>query len=135
MTCKSPTTRWQRGFTLLELMLATVILATALIALSLAVSRCIRGFSAVKNLQIALNIVETKLVDWRLENVKLDEVKTGLEEGDVTVGGRSYHWRNEVQSTDDPKILKYEFTIRWNEGGSAIDRSFIGFVPRSTKNA
>jgi len=123
----------KRAFTLLELMVATVILATALVALSFAVSRCVRGYSAAENMQTALNITEDKLAEWALASSKRDEIKTGAEEGEVTVRGRTYAWRNEVQQTDDPKILKYEFTIKWKEGGSALSRTFHGLTPRESK--
>ncbi len=123
----------RRAFTLLELMCAVVIFATALITLSYAASRCVRGFSAAENVQTALNIVEGRLVEWQLQNSKREEVRAGTEEGEVVVRGRTFSWRNEVQSTDDPRILKYEFTIKWTEGGSSLQRVFTGMVPRSMK--
>ena len=119
-----------RAFTLLEMMLAMVILATALLALSLAASRCVRGYSSAENVQTALNIVEDKIEEWTLANAKREEIKTGIEEGELTVRGRPYAWRNEVTQMDDPKMLKYQFTVSWKEGGSAMSRTFNGIVPR-----
>ena len=46
----------RRGVTLLELMVATAILGVALIALAVAVGRCLRGVSAADRMQMALDV-------------------------------------------------------------------------------
>ncbi|MFZ4695276.1 MAG: type II secretion system protein [Verrucomicrobiia bacterium] len=118
------------GIALLELMLATAIMGIALIALGIAVGRCVRGLTATEHLRGALDALEQALVERELSASVEGEVKMGTFEGERVTPRGPIKWEQRVETTDDPEILRSTWIVRWSEGGRPRERSFVGLVAR-----
>ncbi len=123
-----------KGIALLELMLATAILGIALVALGIAVSRCVRGLSAAARVQIALDLAKSRFSEWKTSVLEEDEIQPGVYDGAQEINHRRFEWRQEIESTDDPDLLKMTLIIHWREGGLEQQRSFVSLIPKSFKN-
>jgi type II secretion system protein I len=122
----------RRGFTLLELMLATAILGVALIALGVAVGRCLRGVSAADHLQMALDVARRCRMEWQINAAMESEVRSGVDEGEKSVQGQRFAWRHEVETSEETDQLVSRLTIRWKEGALDRQREFVELIPRKS---
>lgn len=120
------TVRAQRGFTLMEILVAFVVLAAAVGVLYRTFSAGLRNVDAVAGYSEAIAIAEAKLTGLGLERP--------LEEGDESgaTEDRRFSWRIAVRpytppgsSPDQPggfisphQLLRATVTVTWNERGS-----------------
>jgi general secretion pathway protein I len=114
-----------RGFTLLEVLVALVVLAlslTALVRLS--------GLEA----RALADLRERTLAHWVAANV-LEETRlaeawpgTGTRSGSARMGGREWRWSLLVQETDEPAIRRLDVSVRLaeGEGAGAVLTGFVG---------
>ncbi len=115
---------------LLELMLATAILGLALTNLGIAVGRCVRGVSSSDNVQIALDLAENYLQEWKIANSLETEIQVGSYSGEKTVRNRKFEWHQNVEETDDAELLKSTLAVSWKEGSTAQEQTFVSLVQR-----
>jgi ABC-type anion transport system duplicated permease subunit len=110
-------------------MLATAILGVALIALGVAVGRCLRGVSAADHLQMALDVARRCRMEWQVNAAMESEARSGVEEGEKSVQGRRFAWRHEIEPSEDVDQFVSRLTIRWKEGTLNRQREFVELVP------
>lgn len=127
MCSLSPTNRakLQRGFTLLETLVALAILAVALAA-------ALRASSAstthVEEMRIRL------LADWVAQNrlalhvANGDFPNVGMQDGDETQAGVRLLWHEEVSGTPNPAFRRLEITIFAADDPRHVLRKLVGFL-------
>jgi len=100
--------RTERGFTLLEVMVALAIFATVSIAL----------FSAIQHVAInSGNLAERTQASWIADNY-LNELRSGMQpassgrqQRQVEFGGRSWWLFSEIEAAADPRLLKVNLRV------------------------
>jgi type II secretion system protein I len=99
------------GYILLEVLIAGVILGIALLALSVAVGRCVHGLSVADGYRGASQVLDDRM--------NLFDTGTRFQPGSLTgtseINGRKYEWKHDVVPTDDPKLFKEIITVRWKQ--------------------
>lgn len=124
------------GMTLIEVMLAVVILTTGLIALLTAASRCMAVVGQAKNYEVARRLIgEIDVVSpLRL----LDEIQAGTESGgfDAPAGWTWTRTLAEVEEGDEESEGLFRMTLRvsWGgkRGGGFEEVSQYLFVPKNS---
>jgi general secretion pathway protein I len=96
------------GFTLLEVLIALVVLSLALTALVHAASVSTRDFAGQRERSYAGWIAANVLTEIRL---KEQLPATGRREGQVRYAGREWFWRVEVQGTQEPRIRRLDAQV------------------------
>jgi type II secretion system protein I len=119
----------QSGITLLELVVATAILGMSLTALAIAVGRCLQGFSAANNAQVAVDLAEGRFAQLKMK-AEDDTSRPQGEEGELTIQGRKFIWHEEIDLTEDQKLYKASVSVGWLEGGIHKERTFIGLLQK-----
>lgn len=100
------------GFTLIEILVALVILATAGIIVSTTVSNVAFQTHSIERRQIAHWIGEDHLTRMRLaQRFRSDALATGREVTQVDSGGRRWELRREVKATDHPFVQRVEVDV------------------------
>lgn len=96
-----------RGFTLIEVLIALAVVALALLALARAASVQVQTFDALRERTLAGWVAANVLADTRVAAV----AATGRSDGRVTLGGRDWRWRRDVERTPDADILRIDIQV------------------------
>ncbi|MDE0878437.1 MAG: type II secretion system minor pseudopilin GspI [Sphingomonas bacterium] len=109
----------ERGFTLIEIMVALAVFSLAVLALIRLESATVRGASIVD---------ETLVANLVARNVAIDAVSEasaptiGMSSGIETNGGRSWAWQREVFPTGNRAIVRIEVAVR-GPAGTVLGRA------------
>lgn len=116
--------RRTRGFTLIEVMTAVVILAMALAAI-------IAGFANQANLSaelrdrtLAMMVARNRLAEFTLAENFPD---TGRSDGTRVFADNDWSWNSEVSDTEDPALRRIDIRVR-REGDERALATISGFV-------
>jgi general secretion pathway protein I len=97
-----------RGFTLVEVLIALAVVALALLALARAASVQVQTFDALRERTLAGWVAADVLADTR---VAATPPAPGRSDGRVTLAGRDWRWRRDVERTPDADILRIDIQV------------------------
>jgi general secretion pathway protein I len=118
----------QRGFTLLELLVAMAILAMTGVTLMRVSSEHIRSVSYLEELSIASMIAENQLQLVRLENKWPPKPQ---QEGQVEMAKRKWKWQQETLETDDPNFRMVRVKVSTEDNPEQVVSTLTTFVGRN----
>jgi general secretion pathway protein I len=124
---KPPYTRAARGFTLVEILIALLVLAIALAATARALGAAIDTTGALRERTLARWVAEDRLteVELRREWPALD-----TKEGDTEMGGRTFHWRQQGGPTPVARMRRVEVSV-FAPGADTPLAHLTGFVEQT----
>ncbi len=114
----------QTGFLLVEILVALVILAIPLAAITRAVSQAIDTTAALRDRNIAIWVAQDRLTMHRIER-DWPSLKTTT--GTSEMAGRSWRWQEKVISTPVAQLRRVEIEIR-DENGPDVLAKLVGFL-------
>ena len=111
-----------KGFTLLEVMVALVIFATAAVALSKSLSASANNVGEIEQRQFA---------DLVAHNVLVDILRDGYgntNSGKVSLAGFDFRWQRNVEQTPHPDIRRVDVEVYLNQANDvlATRSAFLG---------
>lgn len=120
-----------RGFTLLEVLVALLLLSLALVALVRTTSLEARALAQLHDATYGNWVAANVLAELRLAR---DVVAVGERDGRAEMADRRWRWRANVAATDDPSILRVDVSV-YAEAGEDPRRAepvaaLTGFVGR-----
>ena len=121
-------TRYARGFTIIEVMVALAIVAFSLTAVAAGVGQMIDTANARRERSYASWIAQNKIAEMRLANV-IPEVSTTS--GEVEFAGTEWAWEAEVSETGVENLFRVDVSISYPGADDAI-RTVTGFVGEPT---
>jgi len=101
-----------RGFTLIEVLVALVIVAVGMSAVMGALTSSANTMNFLKDETFAQWVALNKIATVRTSG---QQPASGNTDGDIDFGGRSWHWRQEVVTTDLPGVLRIDVKVRPKE--------------------
>ena len=114
----------QTGFLLVEILVALVILAIPLAAITRAVSQAIDTTAALRDRSIAMWVAQDRLTMHRIER-DWPSLKTTT--GTSEMADRSWRWQEKVISTPIVQLRRVEIEIR-DENGPDVLAKLVGFL-------
>jgi general secretion pathway protein I len=104
-------TRLPRGFTLIEVMVALMVIAIALPALLGAVYRQTEGSAHLRDKSIAQWIAGNKLTESRIQQSRRGEIFQGSRSGVSTMAERDWYWWLESTATEVEDFYRIEVRV------------------------
>jgi len=115
-----------RGFTLIEVLVALLVLALSMSAITQSIGNSVVSYQRLK---------EATLSQWVAMNV-VAEVQLrptltapGNEDGSEELGGKEWFWKVKVEKTDDPDVHRMRVEVRENkkdENTLSVINAFVG---------
>ena len=117
--------RAERGFTLLEMLVALAVFSLAALALVRLQGVTLRTAADLDSKALGQIVARNLMV-----KVQTDPLPPSIGEagGDVTNGGRRWHWSRVVKPTDDRRLLQIDLTVDGQPGASPVALSFVRVV-------
>ena len=100
-----------RGFLLIELLAATIILSTALVVISRIFSSSAALLNHASSLLRAEMLLEEKMSELEWEKT----LSVGSQEGTFSLPG-SFHWSAQFEKRTEPSLYQVALTVFWKEG-------------------
>lgn len=98
----------QRGFTLIEVLIATAVLALALGAFISAGAHYADYARYIHDKTLAQWVARNQLVQYELQTHWPD---TGTDEGNVDMGHRRWHWSAEISTSPNPAVRRIDVSV------------------------
>lgn len=98
----------ERGFTLLEVLIALLVLTLALLALTRTAALQVQTFAELRERTLAGWLAQEVLAETRLANPLPDP---GRNSGQRRFGGRDWRWEVQVQGTPVPSIRRIDVRV------------------------
>lgn len=114
----------KRGFTLLEVLVALLIISISLVAIAGEMISMLNAASSMQERTYANWIAHNKVTELRLENV-VPEVSTSS--GELEYANREWAWRAVISETGVDNLFRVDVTIS-EPGGDPIMRPVTGFI-------
>jgi len=100
------------GFTLAEVIVASVILCAAVITLSAITTRCLGNTKLNREYELAWELLDRQLAV--IDYMGVDEfIKQGIMEGDFENTAPGYRWEVETSQLDYDNLWQLDVTITW----------------------
>lgn len=106
----------KKGMTLIEVLIALVILSVGVSSMMLAMSRCLAVVRTARNRETARGLIQRVDIEYPIEDVDLEEFS---EEGDFE-DIEGYTWFREILMVDEeerPGLFWVTTRIQWSEKG------------------
>ena len=107
-----PNRRDQRGFTLLEIIVALTIAALSLPPLLQAFSMGTKRQSMIENKTTALYLLKLRMSEIEM----IGELEAGSEEGEFGSNSR-FKWNSDISESDTDGLYEVKVTVFWQEMG------------------
>lgn len=112
----------ERGFTLLEMLVALAVFSLAALALVRLQGVTLRTAADLDSKALGQIVARNLMVEVQSDPLP---PSVGKEEGEVENGGRRWHWSRTVKPTDDRRLLQVDLTVDGQPGASPVALSFI----------
>lgn len=129
----------QRGFTLIEVLVAVATLALAMSVFLSGASQYADNARYMQQRSIATWVASNRLVEMQLIEPWPDE---GVDEGSAENGGQYWLWRSEVSESPDPNLRKVEVSVypadgendRLDDDANSVAR-LVGYLSEGSGSA
>jgi general secretion pathway protein I len=116
------------GFTLLEVLVALLLLSIALVALVRVASLEARALGQLREATLAQWVAANAIAELRLRG---EDPPLGERNGQAEMGDRRWNWRMQVLATDDSRIRRLDVTVRSDDDDGADPVAALsGFLRR-----
>lgn len=114
-----------RGFTLIEVLVALAIFAIGVMATLRAIGVAVGGADEQRSRLLAGWVAQNRLAEMRALN-RFPPV--GINEGDATMAGRQFFWREETKATPNPLFRRVDVSVFAKRGDSHALGRLSGFA-------
>lgn len=114
----------ESGFTLLEVLVALLVVAVSLAAIASQMIQMIDAATTMQNRTYASWIAHNKIAEMRLANVVPD---VSASSGEVDYAGQEWAWRAVVSESGVENLYRVDVTVSF-PGGEPLMRPVTGFI-------
>lgn len=110
------------GFTLIEVLIAIIILSVGLVMVVEAMGRTQHGLRISQNLVLANQFIEEQVTEAEMEVRQYEKLRFGSSEDVYTLPGKKFRWKRNVDAyrdesiEDETKLNRLQIDMVWNDG-------------------
>lgn len=121
--------RWQRGFTLIEVLVALIVVSMSTLAIAGQIGQAARNARVVQMRTFATWIALNKITELRLIEGVPD---AGRDEGEIEYASREWVWESEIKppSGNAENFMRIEVSVALADDPDIIVGDAIGFIGR-----
>ena len=117
----------KNGFTLIEVIVALAIIATAMAAVMMTVTTNVRNAAGLKERTFAHWVAMNKMNELMIQNEKeFPAIKKTT--GNVFMANHEWFWEQEVEKTEVDTVRRVHLRVRVNEDDEFPTTTLVGFV-------
>lgn len=117
----------QRGFTLLEIMIALAVLAMGMGAVIVSASTTSSNLAYMKDKTLAHWVAMNKLTELQLDSTWPG---VGVKTGDYEMASRDWRWEAKVSDTEDDDVRRVDINVFAQQGGQQSLAYVMGYLGR-----
>ncbi|MHB8623485.1 MAG: type II secretion system minor pseudopilin GspI [Sulfuricaulis sp.] len=121
--------RWQRGFTLIEVLVALAVLAIALAAIMRAMALAIDTTVTLREHTEALWVAQNRLAEHQMRH---DWPSADTTDGNAELAGETWYWTEKVSTTAEPRMRRIEIIVRHVADSSDYQAKLVGYLLNHT---
>ncbi len=121
-----------KGFTLVEVLVALVVLTVAFSALMVSLNETVRNVGFLKNETAANWVASNVMAQAQLGVLKLNS-QTGKMNGEEVMLGKNYTWQLKVSSTENEKVNQLDVEVS-EENKKGVILSLVGYMRGGDEN-
>lgn len=110
------TSRVQKGFTLIEVMVALAVITLGLAAVIKTVTSTTSNTIHIRDKTFAYWVAQNQLAEIELTS---GSPKPGFTDGEEELAGLTWHWTRKIEGTEDPDTNRVEVSVRKDKDKSA----------------
>lgn len=114
-----------RGFTLVEVLVALVVLAIALAAIMRAMAQAIDTTASLREHDVALWVAQNRYAEHQMRR---DWPAVDTTDGEAEMGGKKWFWREQISTTPEPRMRRIEITVRRFSDGKSFQAKLVGYL-------
>lgn len=118
----------QRGFTLIEILVAMAILAIAMGALLQSAAQTASNTASLRDRTLAQWVAANKLTELQLQKTWSPIGKT---QGEMSMANSKWYWQVEVLKVNDDDLRRVEISVRKTESSKSSLYTLPGFIASS----
>ena len=119
----------QRGFTLLEVMVALAVIAIGMAAVMSAVTTTVKNAAGLRDRTFAQWVAMNKLTEMQINH---EWPSTNSSDGSSIMADHEWYWEIAVKDTDIPTMRRVEISVRENKDDDSSLVTLTGFLAKST---
>lgn len=117
--------RGRAGFTLIEMVVASLLLAIGVTAALAAYATSARATGSAEQHNTAALLAQRHLTELETQT---DLLSSGQQQGDFSPDFPEYRWQRNIEGTDFEDLFKVTVTIQWGDAGSPSTRVFTTYA-------
>lgn len=117
--------RARPGFTLVEMIVATVLLAVGVVATLSAIHGAAQTTLLADGAQTAAMLAQRQISQLELQP---DQLSGGNQQGNFGDEYPGYSWQQAAEATDYPNLFQVTMTIRWGGANDTHQRDFVTYL-------
>lgn len=113
------------GFTLIEILVALAVIATAVAAVVAGVSGYVNNAGYLRDRTVAQWVVMNKIAEMQLSS---EWPSPGERRGETLMANREWSWKVKIAATDDPDVLRLDVSAHAEEHSKSALAEAVAYV-------
>jgi len=124
--------RSQRGFTIIEMVVASILLAVGVTAALYTISLSTHNTAIASEYSVASMLAQQRIAEMEAQP---DQISGGSQNGSFGDEYSQYSWDQTVETTDFSTLMRVTLTISWQSGAAPRSIQFVTYEPNAISTA